>query len=393
MLNHCTEMGLTLAGLQPTALGVKAGCRRGITKRSIAPHITAIAGSGSCAGVDSHSCSSGIAGDGVFFWGLLFFLHSASIFPERCGVCGITMFHGNIRLRLTHYSRRTASCRDARPTEQDLARARQTILMQSDTLADLSLNFIKGRLVVEVAPRTQKPDLEQYAPGSVVAAKGGIIDHLEVEHGFAVVGAGQRVEAGDLLITGVYIDEKTENVVITPAQGVVVARTETVYQSAQPLQFTAHIPTGEVIEYRTLIMGGRRIPLSLQPEEPVLFSQEVRSEPVSLFGFALPAVLETRSLYPEKETQIQLTEQQAAERARFLLDRALESESDTEEILQRSFDGQLTDGVFHADIDGRAAGKYRGLCILTFEKIEFIENGNKKITFLKKIRLLEARKI
>ena len=27
------------------------------------------------------------------------------------------------------------------------------------------------------------------------------------------------------------------------------------------------------------------------------------------------------------------------------------------------------------------------------EKIEFIENGNKKITFLKKIRLLEARKI
>ena len=27
------------------------------------------------------------------------------------------------------------------------------------------------------------------------------------------------------------------------------------------------------------------------------------------------------------------------------------------------------------------------------DKIEFIENGNKKITFLKKIRLLEARKI
>ena len=350
MLNRCPEMGLTLAGLQPTALGVRGWmpardykqihraarhchCRTRVLRRRGLPFL-----------LWRYRGRWGLVLGPVLFAALCFYF-SGTLWCVR-------YYEVPWRYQVEVGSLLTANglWPGCRPTEQDLARVRQTILMQSDNLADLALNFVKGRLIVEVEPRTQKPEIEQYAPGSVVAAKGGIIDRLEVEHGFAVVSIGQRVEEGELLITGTYIDEKTGNVVITPAQGLVVARTETVYQSAQPLQFTAHIPTGEVLEYHTLLIGGQRIPLSPQPKPPALFSEELRSEPLSIFGFALPAMLETRSVYPEEETEIELTEQQAAERARFLLDRALERESGTEEILERRFDGRLEDGVYQATL-------------------------------------------
>ena len=350
LLNRCTEMGLTLAGLQPTALGVKGWMPARDYKKIHR------------AGRHCHCRTKILRRRGLPFllrryrgrWGLLI---GPVLFAALCiyfsGTLWCVRYYEvpwQYQTEVDRLLKENGLWPGCRPTEQDLARVRQTILMQSEQLADLALNFVKGRLVVEVEPRTQKPEMEQYAPGSVVAAKGGIIEQLEVEHGFAVVSAGQRVEEGDLLITGTYIDEKTGNVVITPAQGVVVARTETVYQSAQPLQFTAHIPTGEVREYHTLLLGGHRIPLSMQSQPPALFSEEVRSEPLSILGFALPAMLETRSVYPEEEAEIRLTEQQAAERARFLLDRALERESGTRQILQRSFDGQLEGGVYQATL-------------------------------------------
>ncbi len=348
LLNRCNEMGLSLAGLHPTPIGVKGWmpardyrqmhraarhchCRIRVVKKKGLPFL-----------LRRYRGRWGlVVGPALFatlclrLFGLIWCVRYYEV-PEK--------YQQEISRALSENGVLVGS----RPTEESLRRARQVILMNSEDLADVSLNFVRGRLVVEVSERTAQPDPQRPAAGSIVAAKDGIIEEIEVRHGFAMVFKGQRVEEGELLVTGTYVDEKTGNIIITPAQGSVIARTETAYEITQPLQFTAQVPTGEVQNQYHLLIGGKRIPLGVYEDPPAGSEVETASEPLELFGFALPAMLEASSVYPTQEIEISLSAEQAEQRARFLLDRALSSGTAGGEILSRSFSGELSEGAFSA---------------------------------------------
>lgn len=63
----------------------------------------------------------------------------------------------------------------------------------------VSLNFEKGRLVVEASSALQKPAIESNDPVDLVAAADGILLEVNAQEGFAVKSVGQTVAAGDVL--------------------------------------------------------------------------------------------------------------------------------------------------------------------------------------------------
>ena len=348
LLNRCNEMGLSLAGLSPTAFGIK-GWMPARDYRQI--HRAA------------HQCHCRvriIKRKGLPFllrryrgrWGLivgpaLFLILCARLFGLIWCVKYYevpTKYQQEIDQALAENGVLVGS----RPTEEMLRRARQVILMNSEDLADVSLNFVRGRLVVEISERTKEPDPLRPGAGSIVAEKGGIIEQVDVRHGFSAVIKGQRVEEGELLITGTYIDEKTGNIVITPAQGTVIARTETAYEITQPLQFVAKVPTGKVYHQYHLLIGGKRIPLGITQDFSENSEVQTVCEPLSIFGFSLPAMLEVSSFYPTQEMEISLTEEQAQSRACFFLNRALSSDDENGQIISRDFSGELVGDAFCA---------------------------------------------
>lgn len=345
LLNRCSEMGISLAGLHPTPFGVqgwmpardyrkihraayRCHCRVRVEKKRGLPFL-----------LHRYRGRWGLVVGPVLFalvcarlFGLIWCVRYYEV-PEQ--------YQQEIDRALAENGVLVGS----RPTEDSLRRARQVILMNSQDLADVSLNFVRGRLVVEVSTRTQQPDPQRPAAGSIIAEKAGIIEQIEVKHGFAVVTVGQRVEEGELLVTGTYADEKTGSLLITPAQGTIIARTETTYEITQPLQFTAQVPTGETKKRISLLISGREIPLFGGDGREGEIVQTA-CEPISIFGFALPAMLKISTAFPTQEMEISLSAEEAESRARFSLDRALAAEGDTDQIVLRNFSGQLQDGAF-----------------------------------------------
>ena len=341
LLNRCTDMGLTLAGLRPTPTGVTGWMPARDYKKI---HRAAL---------HCHCRTRVVKKRGLPFllrryWGRWGLLLGPAVFVALCLYLPGTLWcvrYYDVPQRYQQEIGATLAANGVyagvRPTDEQLRRVRQIILLQSEELADVSLNFVEGRLVVEVSERTARPELEKHSPGDIVASKAGIIDHLDVAHGFAAVLQGQRVSEGELLVSGTYIDDKTGSVVITPAEAKVIARTEKIYTVNQPLHFVAHVPTGEVLEYRALLLGDRRLELGSMAQLPQLYSEKVRYEQLTVFGFALPAVLETRSVYPEEESEILLTEETAKNRAKFRLDRALAEDGRTEQVISAVYTGEM----------------------------------------------------
>ena len=141
-------------------------------------------------------------------------------------------------------------------------------LLLDDRLAWISVNRKGTVAYVEVREAVTPPPAQGDEPCNLVAAMGGVIDHVESVSGNVRVAAGQIVGEGDLLISGLY-DSATEGIRIVAARGRVFARTTRVFTTRIPLTYTqktyataAGDEKTEISMEKSIIFFGRHIKFS-----------------------------------------------------------------------------------------------------------------------------------
>lgn len=97
------------------------------------------------------------------------------------------------------------------------------VLINENRLAWISVN-VKGTVANVEVRESQKPSSEESkAPANIVAKRSGVIERIELEEGNVIVGAGDRVNEGELLVSGIY-DSNVTGYRVTRAKARVYAR-------------------------------------------------------------------------------------------------------------------------------------------------------------------------
>ncbi len=225
-------------------------------------------------------------------------------------------------------------------TQEKLRLAEKQLMDGDEAFGWVSLNFEKGRLVVEASPALQKPAIESNDPVDLVAAADGILLEVNAQEGFAVKSVGQTVAAGDVLVSA-HKPDPYEQPVESHAKGLVVAAVKKTYQCVQPSTYEVQALTGRVASSCRLRLFGHTLELGAQLPE----GGEMRTvhRPLTVLGFALPATIEERYVPQREARQFHLTPDGARQYARFACLAQLYAEFPDAEIIaesrQESWDG------------------------------------------------------
>ena len=252
-------------------------------------------------------------------------------------------------------------CEGAVLTQEKLRLAEKQLMDGDEAFGWVSLNFEKGRLVVEASPALQKPAIESNDPVDLVAAADGILLEVNVQEGFAVKSVGQTVAAGDVLVSA-YKPDPYEQPVESHAKGLVVAAVKKTYQCVQPSTYEVQALTGRVVSSCRLRLFGYTLELGAQLPE----GGEVRTvhRPLTVLGFALPATIEERYVPQREARQFHLTPDGARQYARFACLAQLYAEFPDAEIIaesrQESWDGGTLTYIMTVDFKADIAREKGG---------------------------------
>ena len=207
------------------------------------------------------------------------------------------------------------------------------MLLRIPELRWFTVNVNGSIATAELRERVQPPEIEDVsAPQNLVAQHDGIVEEVIALEGAAVVGAGDAVAAGDLLISGI-VDNAT-GARLVHAQGSVLARTWRVLTASAPLEVALKSYTGEESVQYALIFAGRRINLHFGSSNlPAQCDKIIERTQLALSDtLKLPVTLE-RTVYREYETHAAShgRERQERELEQILRER-LESETGGAEV-------------------------------------------------------------
>ena len=189
-------------------------------------------------------------------------------------------------------------------------------LLHSGEFSWASLNFAKGRLVVEAVAAKPKPDIAAGTLHGIRAKHSGTVLRTNLVSGTMLVVPGQQVEAGQGLI-GTARAERDGTLIFAPAAGTVVAQFEWSDTRTVPLEETVQQYTGACTRAYRVTAFGRTFPLPTAPapENAILITRHYQPE-VPLLGLALPCSVEETCRYEQQPETLRRTEAQAAALAR-----------------------------------------------------------------------------
>ena len=143
-----------------------------------------------------------------------------------------------------------------------------TVLLYDDRLAWLSVNRKGTVAYVEVREAVKPPEKEPDVPRDLVAARGGVIEYIELESGNVRVKAGQTVSVGEVLVSGLF-DSTQAGVRIESAQARVFARTVRDFSVTIPLSYEQKVyltdangANGGICQEKSVIFFGNHIKFS-----------------------------------------------------------------------------------------------------------------------------------
>ena len=225
----------------------------------------------------------------------------------------------------------------ARISSLDTRSIRWTMLGMQPNMTFLSLNFRGNSLTIEaygVTPPEEK--IDQNAIVKVVAAREGVIKSVKALEGQPMVQAGDAVETGDTLISGLVAPTREDrNYHLTHARGEVEAYTVHHVTAARALETENKVYTGKVRRQYALVLGNHRLNLYIGSGidggtcDKIIETRTLRLSDSVVFPVSL--VVQTYVFY-EREPQTATVEELRVE----MLSRALEE-------IASGMDGSVTE--------------------------------------------------
>lgn len=182
----------------------------------------------------------------------------------------------------------------------DLTELRLTALQRLPELTWLGVNQSGSILTVEVTEQTADIPIGDTAPANVIAACDGVILSIDTTCGQAMVGAGDAVRKGDLLISGV--TESKVGPTLKRADGTVIARVSHTLTVTVPLSEPVTVPAYELCR-SSLSFFGLTIPLYTDAAVPAGHRTVTERHPLTVGDVPLPlGIIKTRFCYDRATT-------------------------------------------------------------------------------------------
>lgn len=220
-----------------------------------------------------------------------------------------------------------------------LMRAASELFVESEEYGWVTLNFVKGRLVVEKTQRERPPEPISAEITNVVAVCDGIVRRVELVDGYPGVVTGQYVARGQVLVSGMKINSY-EWPMYTHAEAKVWAEVENTYLYTQPLQGASTLPTSEYKSYYTLYLPWGELPLYRSADLGTSAQRRVLRRPAAPLGFHLPVLIEELQVRPTQSTAWTLTPTQAGAIARSRILDTLHTQFGEYELLEETAEVQ-----------------------------------------------------
>lgn len=242
------------------------------------------------------------------FAGLLFFVFFISFMGGF--IWNVTVI-GNDTLqssKIVDYLAQNGFKTGVRWSETDKENLEFAVMAEFDEVSWISINQLGCLAQVEIRETVQKPDIvNNNRITNVRAAKDGVIVKVTALGGWSAVGPGEAVTKGDLLISGVYEAEETENPRqnhYAHAHGTVLAQTDYEITVNIPREQSEKVFMSEE-EYRSLYFFGLEIPLYFSKNEENAQTDEEKKYLV-LNDFRLPIGIytETCSYYSQQKRSV-----------------------------------------------------------------------------------------
>lgn len=233
-------------------------------------------------------------------------------------------------------------------------------LLHDRRLAWISINRRGCVAYVQVREAAYPPDTGAETPANVVAAYAGRIQRVELIRGNLLVAAGQEVQKGQILISGLYDSERV-GFRWTHADGHVYARTVREFLIEIPLRYQQKQPvlptddTDSQVECEiSLIFFGKNIKFSKKTRNEGEFCDTIESEKsFSLLpGVGFPISLRYTWYVPSSETTLPAvrTPAEAEEMAYLELARRMAAIPGGVELLRKTITPTLTDECFRLEV-------------------------------------------
>lgn len=205
----------------------------------------------------------------------------------------------------------------------DLPRLKFLLMNEFDTLSFATIHIYGSKAVVEVEESTPIPEMvPQEIPCNLIASNHAQILSVEVYEGKSYVRAGDSVQAGQLLVSGV-LDSARIGYRLVHAAAKIEARVLRVLTETVPLTKTVRIPTGKTKTVYELQLFGLTVPLTWNSRSPYsVYEVQYKQTDLSFRDFIFPIALKTVT-YTEVTEEIRVQKEEDAVRfAKQMLDEA-----------------------------------------------------------------------
>ncbi len=202
--------------------------------------------------------------------------------------------------------------------KKDVLALSNSYLLRYDDLSYIAINIIGNCAEVVTLPAFETPSEKQTDyPSSIVASRDGHIQRMEIFSGSAVKVAGQSVQKGDVIVSGLVFDERDETYSLVRAKAKVYAKTFRQFTVKIPLTTEQTVKTDDVEVDRSVRFFAKEINFL---KNSCVFDKEydimVSEEPLVLFGrISLPIYIKTTTLSEVTKTKTQIDEDSAKELA------------------------------------------------------------------------------